>query len=171
MDFTSAFNDLINATHSGFAFLIANGIGWLAVGMTSLRLSVEKTAKVLLYIGILTMPLAFVLRSILGFADYSPENPLNELGLLLAFSPVVGLAIVIISYIKLPLYMPSLVSALLGAHLLPYSWLYQTNIYLIVGILVAIVPSILMLIFREKGFSIGPFFVGTVLIFGALALY
>ncbi|GEM_PF-1832516 len=36
MDILSAHTDLMNATHSGFAFLLVNGIGWLIAGMAAL---------------------------------------------------------------------------------------------------------------------------------------
>jgi hypothetical protein len=129
MDFLTSHSDLINATHRGFAFLITNGIGWIIAGILALRWPVKRTATLLLLMGFVTIPAAFGVRELLGFPDYPDENPLNQLGILLAFVPAVAIPAVIIAYIKYPLYMPSVMAALLGGHFLPYSWLYQTNIY------------------------------------------
>lgn len=171
MDLLAWHDDLIRATHSGFTFLLANGLGWIAIGMIALRSSVEKTALALLLIGLVTMPLAFALRSWLGFPDYTPDNPLNRLGFLLAFSPAVAIPAVIIAYIKIPLYMPSVVAALLGGHFLPYAWLYQTDVYLVLGVVVAAAPGLLMWILGERGFAMGPFLVGGALIVAAALVY
>ncbi|HEX6971449.1 MAG TPA: hypothetical protein VF234_04465 [Limnochordia bacterium] len=121
--------------------------------------------------GFVTVPLAFGVRALLGFPAYNPENPLNAVALLIAFTPAVAVPAVIIAYAKYPPYLPSVVAALLGGHFLPYSWLYQTKVYLALGIAVAIVPSALMLVFQERGFAMGPLFVGTALLAGAFMVY
>jgi hypothetical protein len=107
----------------------------------------------------------------LGFPDYSPDNPLNQLALLIAFTPALAIPAVIIAYFKYPIYMPSVIAALLGGHFLPYSWLYQTCVYLILGIAVALVPSVLMLALKERGFALGPLLVGAVLMISAGILH
>jgi hypothetical protein len=89
------------------------------------------------------------------------------LALLIAFTPAVAIPAVITAYFKYPLYMPSVIAALLGGHFLPYSWLYQTDVYLILGTAVALVPSVLMLALKERGFSLGPLFAGAALIISA----
>lgn len=171
LDFVTAHADVIEATHRGFAFLIANGIEWVIAGILALRWPVQKTATLLILMGFVTVPLAFGVRLLLGFPAYSPENPLNQLAFLIAFTPAVAIPAVIISYVKYPLYLPSVMAALLGGHFLPYSWLYQTNVYLALGIAVAIVPSALVVIFRDQGFAMGPLFVGAALIAGAFVVY
>jgi hypothetical protein len=135
VDFALAHADLIQATHRGFTFLFANGLGWL------------------------------------GFPDYSPDNPLNRLGILLAFTPAVAIPAVLIAYVKFPLYMPATMAALLGGHFLPYSWLYQTDVYLVLGLVVALTPALLLWLFKEQGFVPGPLVVGVVLIVAAVILY
>lgn len=170
MDFSIAHQDLIDVTRSGFAFLIANGAGWLIVGLLAFKWPEKRIATILLFLGLFTMPLAFGLRSILGLPDYNPENPLNQLGLLLAFSPAVAFPAIIISYFKFPAYLPCVMAAILGGHFLPYAWLYQTNIYLIIGIAVAIVPGLLIIYFEKHGFALGPLFVGITLITGSFFL-
>jgi hypothetical protein len=82
-DFAAAHADVIRATHSGFTFLLANGVGWFIAGIFALRWPVNKVATLLL--------------------------------------------------------LPTVMAALLGGHFLPYRWLYQTNVYLVLGILVSIV--------------------------------
>lgn len=95
VDLALAHADLIQATHRGFTFLFANGLGWLAVA----------------------------------------------------------------------------VAALLGGHFLPYSWLYQTDVYLVLGLVVALTPALLLWLFEERGFLPGPLVVGITLIVAAVILY
>lgn len=171
IEIPNAHQDVIQATRSGFAFLLVNGAGWVIAGILARRWPVQRTATLLLVMGAFTTPLAFALRWMLGFPDYSPDNPLNQLALLIAFIPAVAIPAVLAAYFKYPLYMPSVMAALLGGHFLPYSWLYQTGVYLILGIAVALVPSVLMLALKERGFSLGPLFVGTALIISAGILY
>lgn len=167
-DFATAHADVITATHRGFAFLIANGLGWVVAGLLALRWPARYVATLLLFMGFVIMPLAFALRGWLGFPDYSPDNPLNQLAILLAFTPAVTIPAVITAYVKYPLYLPAVMAAVLGGHFLPYSWLYQTNVYLALGIAVAMLPGALILVFKERGFAMGSLLVGVLLIAGAL---
>jgi len=171
LDFATAHADVIQATHRGFAFLVVNGLGWLVAGILALRWPVQRTATFLMLMGFVTVPLALALRALLGFPPYNPDNPLNTLGLLIAFTPAVAVPAMVIAYVKYPLYLPSVMAALVGGHFLPYTWLYQTGVYLALGIAVAVVPSALMLAFRDRGFALGPLFVGAALISGAFVVY
>lgn len=170
MDLNFAHQDIINTTWSGFTFLLANGIGWFVIGVLAFKLSEEKIALLLLLIGLVTMPLAFGLRYALGLPDYNPDNPLNRIGLLLAFVPAVAFPAILIAYIKIPRYMPCIVAAILGGHFLPYSWLYKTDLYLFLGVAVAVVPSILIMYEKKYGHPLGPLFVGILLLIGAIIL-
>jgi len=167
MDIALAHQDLINSTWSGFTFLLANGVGWIVIGLLAFRLREERVALALLLIGLVTMPIAFGLRSLLGLQDYNPGNPLNRAGILLAFVPVVAFPAVVITYLKLPKWMPCVVAAILGGHFLPYAWLYQTQVYLFLGIGVAILPPLLLLYAGRHGFALGPLAVGVMLLVGA----
>lgn len=171
LDLATAHGDVIEATHKGFAFLITNGVAWLIAGILALRWPVQRTATFLMLMGFVTVPLALALRHGLGFPPYSPENPLNQLGLSIAFVPAVAIPAAFIAYVKHPIYLPSVMAAVVGGHFLPYSWLYQTYVYLVLGIAVSVVPSALMFALGERGFAIGPLFVGVALIAGALLVY
>jgi hypothetical protein len=84
IEFADAHQDLIFVTRRGFTFLVANEIGWIIVGIQAQRWPAERTATLLLVMGAVTTPAAFGLRALLGLPGYTPDNPLNRLGLLLA---------------------------------------------------------------------------------------
>ncbi len=170
MELTLAHQDIIDTTWSGFTFLLANGIGWIFIGALAFKLSEKKIALLLLLIGLVTMPLAFGLRFALGLPDYNPENPLNRIGLLLAFVPAAAFPAILIAYFKIPKFMPCIVAAILGGHFLPYSWLYQTNVYLFLGITVSLVPSLLLLYVKKYGYPLGPLFIGIILLISSVLL-
>lgn len=171
MDLVTAHADVINATHRGFAFLMANGLVWLIAGVLAHWWSVQRIATLLLFMSIATTPLAFALREWLGFPDYNSANSLNQLALLIALTPALAFPAIITTYGMHPLYLPAVMAALLGGHFLPYSWLYQTPVYVWIGVAVAIIPGTLLLIFKERGFALGPLSVGLLLIAGAFIVY
>ena len=61
MELSIAHADVIAATRRGFAFLLANGLGWWIVGALAFRWPVQRVATLLLFMGAVTMPLAFAL--------------------------------------------------------------------------------------------------------------
>src|SRR5690606_12451330 len=130
LDLATAHGAVIEAPHKGFALLITNGVAGRIAGILALRAPGHRPAPVLMRMACGTVPLALALRHVLGFPPYGPENPLNQLGLSFAFVPAVAIPAAFIAYVKHPIYLPSVMAAVVGGHFLPYSWLYQTYVYL-----------------------------------------
>lgn len=57
--------------------------------------------------------------------------------------------------------------AIVGAHLLPFQWVYRTPLYGILGVVVAVGPYVLAFYFREEALHFTRFFVGPALLVGA----
>ncbi len=66
------------------------------------------------------------------------ENPLTNLGLLFSFNQMLYLLIAMWVYPTVPEKMVMVLGMIFGAHLLPYSWLYKSNSYLVMSVVIPI---------------------------------
>ena len=64
--------------------------------------------------------------------------------------------------------MPVAFAAVVGAHFLPFQWVYQTRIYGVLAIAVAVGPFVLAVLFDHRVLHYTGFFVGGTLLVGAL---
>jgi hypothetical protein len=66
-----------------------------------------------------------------------------------------------------PEYVPVAFAAGVGAHFLPFDWIYQTTLYRILGIVVSVAPFVVLIFVREKVLHYTDFVVGAALLVGA----
>lgn len=126
--------ELSAATRHGWGFLAAYGVTWLACWWAWSKWSERTAAYFTLFQGMVALPLALALTS----ATSGPARPMlpgmDYLSVLLASGQLLGLPIVIYlvsksSFTSVPLAMV----LLLVVHFAPYSWLYATPLYLVMG--------------------------------------
>ena len=92
----------------------------------------KKSINILLYCTIL--PISFLISKILKIQFQDKSNPLNKLGILFSVNQMIYLLIAMWIYPTMPDKMLMVIAMIFGAHLLPYSWLYNSeNIYGIVN--------------------------------------
>lgn len=122
------------ANRYGWGFLAAYGTTWLICGVVWLRASARAGAFAALFQGLAALPVAILLTAL------TPGPPLPELAamdslvILLASGQLLGLPIVIYLTVKERFGLVPLAMALLVAvHFAPYSWLYNTPLYLVMG--------------------------------------
>lgn len=65
------------------------------------------------------------------------------------------------------MHVPVAFAALVGGHFLPFDWIYRTRLYSILGVVVAVGPFALAVLFRDKALHYTGFFVGACLLVGA----
>ena len=75
------------------------------------------------------------------------SNPLTNLGLILSVDQMLYLLIAMWIYPTIPDKMLMVIAMIFGAHLLPFSWLYKSNIYLIFSILIPFISLFVGLIY------------------------
>ena len=68
-----------------------------------------------------------------------------------------------------PAQQPVAFAAVVGAHFLPFQWIYRTRLYGLLGVVVAVGPFVLAVMFGERAMHYTGFFVGSALLAGALA--
>jgi len=77
------------------------------------------------------LPIAFLISKILKIQFQDKSNPLNYLGILFSANQMIYLLIAMWIYPTLPDKMLMVIAMIFGAHLLPYSWLYNSKTYMV----------------------------------------
>ena len=104
------------------------------------------------------LPIAFLISKILKIQFQDKSNPLNYLGILFSANQMIYLLIAMWIYPTLPDKMLMVIAMIFGAHLLPYSWLYNSKTYMVLSIIIPILSLIytlaIMMILIEIIFSV-----------------
>lgn len=144
-------NDCAVKQKKGIHFILASVIIWLLV------LSIHLTALPILTKNLFTffataplMPLAFLISKLIKVDFQNKENPLTNLGVLLSANQILYLLIAMWVYPTVPEKMLMVIAMIFGAHLLPYSWLYQSKSYLVFAIVIPILALLLGIYFHPS---------------------
>jgi hypothetical protein len=131
------------ATGHGWGFLAAYGLTWLACALAWHRWSAKVAAYCTLFQGMVALPLALALTAV-GPGAPRPSMPgMDGLSILLSAGQLLGLPIVIYLVVtgRFTLVPLSMI-ILLVVHFAPYSWLYATPLYLVMGGLLSVAAVI-----------------------------
>ena len=100
------------------------------------------------------LPIAFLISKILKIQFHDKSNPLNYLGILFSANQMIYLLIAMWIYPTLPDKMLMVIAMIFGAHLLPYSWLYNSKTYMVLSIIIPILSLIVGLNFANYTLAI-----------------
>lgn len=167
---TSARAEIRRSSGGGFAFLIANGLGWLAAGIIGLVLGSKAGAWALLFQGGVTLPLAFGLERVLGYPKLAKDNPLLPLVIQLAMTQVIALPAVIVVLTLNHALLPVAFAAVVGGHFLPYAWLQSTKTYIALAIVVGLLPWVATMVLGRGILPYVPLAVAAAIIGGAFKM-
>lgn len=98
-----------------------------------------------LYSSVLLVPLALLFSRIYNIKFSDKDNPLNSAGIFFALNQMIYLIVVILVWMIRPEQMITAYAIVVGAHFLPYSWLYDSLIYKLVAILIPVLSFIFAL--------------------------
>lgn len=130
---------LAAATGHGWGFLTAYGLTWLICGVLWRRAGPRVGAYATLFQGMLALPVALALTAVTP----GPARPVLEgmegLSIMLACGQLLGLPVVIylVAVGRLTI-VPLVMVVLLVVHFAPYSWLYSTPLYAVMGAAVSL---------------------------------
>jgi hypothetical protein len=133
---------------AGAPWLIAYALTLTVVAALSFVLDTRTVALATLFQGGVALPLAFALERRLGQGTMATDHPLRSLSVQLAMVQIVALPAVIMLYPGHPELVPAALAAIGGAHFLPYVWLHETRIYLVLAIAVSLVSWVLCGVFE-----------------------
>lgn len=162
--------EIRRSSGGGFAFLLANGLGWLTAGIIGLVFGPKAGAWVLLFQGGVTLPLAFGLERALGYPKLAKDNPLLPLVIQLAMTQVVALPAVILVIQLNHALLPVAFAAVVGGHFLPYAWLQASRTYIVLAIVVGVLPWAVMTVIGRSVLPYVPLAVAFALMAGACKL-
>ena len=132
----------------GLHFILASIVIWgliLAVQLTNLTTE-QKNLAVFCCSAVL-FPLAWGLSKMLKIDFEGKGNPLTKAGILFSINQMLYILIAMWVYAAVPEKMVMVYAMIFGAHLMPFSWLYQSNSYMVFSIIVPIASLILGLMY------------------------
>jgi len=149
MDLDSLKKDCARKQKKGLPFIMTSILIWTGI------LCVHMTGLPILTKNLLTfccaaplVPVAFLISKLIGVDFQGKDNPLTKLGLLFTVNQIVYLLIAMWVYQAVPDKMLMVFAMIFGAHLMPYSWLYESKSYFAFSIAVPILSLIVGLRFQ-----------------------
>ncbi len=138
---------LAEANRYGWGFLAAYGTTWLICGVAWGRASARTGAFFTLFQGMAALPVAILLTALTPGPPLPEMASMDALVILLASGQLLGLPIVIyLTVAKRYSLVPLAMALLVAVHFAPYSWLYDTPLYLAMGGAVSVGAVIAMVI-------------------------
>lgn len=143
----------------GLPFVLASVVIWgliLVVQSLDLDLSVKNMCTFVCCV--LLMPLAILFSNAVGADIFrKTPNPVNKLALLNTLNQFLYILIVMWAFSLAPEYMVMVYAMVFGAHLLPFSWAYDSKAYLVISIVETV--GALMLYFLLGSIAVAAFIV------------
>lgn len=135
----------------GLPFMMASVVIWTAVTIVwTLPVDIMTKNLYTFYCPGLLIPCVVIFSLMIGARPFSKrKNPFNKLGLLNTMNQMLYLLIVMWAFNQKPEAMLMLFAMVFGAHLLPFSWLYESKTYLVMS-LVTTIGSMLISIFAPE---------------------
>ena len=110
-------------------------------------LTIEQKNLITFCCSAVLFPLAWMLSKILKIDFESKGNPLSKAGLLFSINQMLYILIMMWVFAAVPEKMVMVYAMVFGAHLMPFSWLYQSKSYLILSIIIPILSLFIGLMY------------------------
>lgn len=148
---TAALNELrrdcAKQQKKGLHFILASIFIWAAVWIVHLTALPIETKNLLTFcVACPLLPLAWMISKLINVDFQGKSNPLTSLGLLFSVNQILYILIAMWVFSAVPEKMLMVYAMIFGAHLLPYSWVYQSKSYMLMSILVPILALVVGLI-------------------------
>lgn len=158
MELIQSLQQLAAQNVSGVAFLAAYGATWMVCGLLWQRMSMRTAAYATLFQGMVALPVALGLSVLIGgLGTERPVPPeITQLSILIGMSQLLGLPLLIYLVVKHQFgLVPFAFASITSMHFVLYSWLYQTPIYIVMAVLIALGTMIAMLTAPDSNPRIG----------------
>ena len=133
----------------GLHIILASIIIWLAIAIIHFSsIPILKKNLFTFVCAAVLLPLSYFISKLINVDFQNKGNPLTELGILFSVNQVLYLLIAMWIYPTIPEKMLMILAIIFGAHLLPYSWLYKSKVYLVLSILIPFLALIVGLNFE-----------------------
>ena len=127
---------------------MASIVIWLLIlGVHLTNLPIEQKDIFTFCCSAVLFPLAWMLSKALKIDFEGKGNPLTKAGILFSVNQMLYILIAMWTLAAVPQKMLMVYAMIFGAHLMPFSWLYQSKSYLVFSIVVPILSLIVGLLY------------------------
>lgn len=151
--------DCARRQRKGLHFILASVVIWgliLATHLTGLDIGTKNL--ITFCCSAVLFPLAWGISKALKIDFEGKGNPLTKAGILFSVNQMLYILIAMWVFAAVPEKMLMVYAMIFGAHLMPFSWLYQSRSYLVLSIVIPVLSLVL-------GLSCPPFVLAAVMVF------
>ena len=149
MELNELIKDCAQRQKRGLHFIMASVVIWgliLAVQLTDL--TIEQKNLFTFCCSAVLFPLAWGLSKVLKIDFEGKGNPLTKAGIMFSINQMLYILIAMWVFVAVPEKMLMVYAMIFGAHLMPFSWLYQSKGYLVFSIAIPILALIVGLMYE-----------------------
>lgn len=148
-DLEQARREITASSAANAPFIAAFALTLGATGLLAFRLPARDGALLLLFQGMVAIPLAALLQRRLAWGRLPAGNPLRPLQSQIAAAQLVGMPAVLIAWAAVPWAAGAVLASVAAAHLMPYAWLHRSRVYLWLGPAVSVGTAAIVIVARE----------------------
>ena len=140
--------DCARRQKKGLHFIVTSIIIWTLILITYLTdMTIEQKNLVTFCCSAILFPIAWGLSKALKIDFQGKGNPLTKAGIIFSVNQMLYILIAMWVYAAVPSKMLMVYAMIFGAHLMPFSWLYQSKSYMVFSIVVPILSLIIGLLY------------------------
>ena len=148
MELNELIKDCAYRQKKGLHFIISSIVIWLMILAVHLtNLTIEQKDILTFCCSAVLFPLAWMLSRALKIDFEGKGNPLTKAGILFSVNQMLYILIAMWALAAVPEKMLMVYAMIFGAHLMPFSWLYQSKSYMVFSIAVPILSLIVGLLY------------------------
>ena len=148
MELNELIKDCARRQKKGLHFILTSILIWAmicAVPLTDMPINTKNL--ITFCCSAVLFPLAWMLSKVLKIDFEGKGNPLTKAGILFSINQMLYILIVMWVYAAVPEKMVMVYAMVFGAHLMPFSWLYDSRSYMVFSVVVPILSLIVGLIY------------------------
>ena len=143
--------DCAKLQKKGLHFILASVFIWMAIWIVHLTNLPIQTKNLLTFcVACPMMPLAWMFSKLIHVDFQGKSNPLTSLGLLFTVNQILYILIAMWVFSAVPEKMLMVYAMIFGAHLMSYSWLYQSKSYMVMSIVVPILALVVGILTKPQ---------------------
>jgi len=149
MELNELIKDCAKRQKKGMHFIVASIVIWgliLIVHLTGLNIGLKNLLT--FCCTAVLFPVAWGVSKALKIDFQGKGNPLTKAGILFSVNQMLYILIAMWVYAAVPEKMVMVFAMIFGAHLMPFSWLYDSRSYLVFSIIIPILSLIIGLMYQ-----------------------
>lgn len=148
MELNELIKDCACRQKKGLHFILTSILIWAMICAVHLTdMPIDTKNLITFCCSAVLFPMAWMLSKVLKIDFEGKGNPLTKAGILFSINQMLYILIVMWVYAAVPEKMVMVYAMVFGAHLMPFSWLYDSRSYMVFSIVVPILSLIVGLIY------------------------